>query len=346
MGPLEILEKPSEAVDLIIDAIEDAADWGAKIVGLGSITGVVGGRGVYAAETSSIAVTTGNSLTVYAGIVQLRRACDEAHLDLADQTVAVVGIPGSIGTAAARKLAPQVKRLILVGHRPSARSCRLSEELGAELVLDIPTALQKAKIILTATSMGDCIDQHQLQPGSIVIDVAVPADILQTSAERRDVLLISGGLARVPQSMARQSQYLLFHNGVIPSCLGETITLALEDRMENLSLGRDLSVDKIKEIGLLAEKHGFDFTGLYSFGVPLGASAITEFRKSIARSRSYWQAGEVENQQQFRSGPATHQWEKGYQGGQTRWTSPNAYFHSSAGAGAGRADRNPLQPPH
>ena len=288
MGPIEILENPTKAVDLITQAVESAADWGAKVVGLGSITGVVGGRGAYVAERTNAAITTGNSLTVYAAIVQLKRACREAHLRLEDQTVAVVGIPGSIGAAAAKILAPQVKRLILVGRRSTARSRSLAKELGAELCLDIPTALKEAKVVLSATSTGACIDQHQLTSGSIVVDVAVPADIMQNHPQRNDVLLISGGLARLPESMAKRSQYLVFHQGLVPSCLGETMVLALEDRMDNFSIGRDLSEEKILEIGGLAEKHGFTFEELHSFGVVLDGSRLMEFRKSIARGRSYW----------------------------------------------------------
>lgn len=288
IGPIHILENPTEAVELITEAVEEAADWGAKVVGLGSITGVVGGRGVYVSERSNAAITTGNSMTVYAALVQLRRACEEAHMRLEDQTLAVVGIPGSIGAAAARLLAPHVKRLILVGRRSTARSRKLAKELDAELMLDIPAALSQAKVILTATSTGACIDQHQLASGSIVVDVAVPADIMQNGVQRKDVLLLSGGLARVPEIMRNNSQYLIFHQGMVPSCLGETMVLALEERMENFSLGRDLCEDRILEIGQLAEKHGFSFHELHSFGVTLRGSDLTEFRKSIVRSESHW----------------------------------------------------------
>ena len=307
MGPIEILDSPSEAVNLITEAVEEAADWGAKIVGLGSITGVVGGRGEYVAERTNAAITTGNSLTVYAAIVQLRRACKEAHLRLEDQTIAVVGIPGSIGAAAARLLAPEVKRMILVGRRSTARARNLAKELDAEFMTDIPAALQKAKVIFTATSTGACIDPRQLTSGSIVIDVAVPADILQTGGDRKDVLLLSGGLARVPESMRDCSQYLIFHQGMVPSCLGETMVLALEERMENFSLGRDLSEGKILEIGKLAEKHGFSFDELHSFGVTLRGSDLTEFRKSIVRGKSHWrimpsETADSEEEQQSANG--------------------------------------------
>ena len=302
MGPIAILENPSEAVDWISEAVEMAADWGAKVVGLGSITGVVGGRGVYVAEKSNAAITTGNSLTVYAAIVQLRRACEEAHLNLADQTLAVVGIPGSIGAAAARLLAPEVKRLILVGRRSTSRAKKLAEELDAELMFDIPEALTQAKVILSATSTGACIDPRQLASGSIVVDVAVPADIIQTPVLRKDVLLLSGGLARVPESMCRNSQYLLFHHGIVPSCLGETMILALEDRMENFSLGRDLCEKNVLEIGSLAEKHGFLLEELHSFGVKLRGSDLTEFRKSIVRSKSHWFVSNSKEQQHTGNG--------------------------------------------
>ena len=48
----------------------------------------------------------------------------------------------------------------------------------------------------------------------------------------------------------------------------ETV-LALEDRAECFSLGRDLDLDRIQEICGLARGHGFDFTHLVSFGLPI-----------------------------------------------------------------------------
>jgi hypothetical protein len=58
--------------------------------------------------------------------------------------------------------------------------------------------------------------------------------------------------------------FLGFYQGVVPCCLGETMVLALEGRAECFSLGRDLSLDRIEEIGVLACKHGFDFSQLFS----------------------------------------------------------------------------------
>ena len=257
----------------------------AKVVGLGSMTGVIGGQGAYLAERASIPVTTGNSLTIYAALQNLYRACAEADLDLRHETVAVVGIPGSIATAAAIILAAQCKKLLLVSRRPSSKADQIAKDLGAELTLDISAALARSRIVFSATSTGNCIDQRQLLPGSLVIDVAVPTDVQGSGPMRPDTLIISGGLSRVPATMPMESMFLGFHHGTIPSCLGETMVLGVEERSECSSLGRKLDIDRIMEIGATAASHGFDFSKLHSFGLELEPSALAHYRKAAHRRR-------------------------------------------------------------
>lgn len=286
MGAAQILDDPGRAIEHMEQAVQLATEWGARIIGLGSMTGIVGGGGTYLAERSSVAITTGNCLTVYVAIQNLQHACQEANIDLADETVAVVGVPGSIAAAAANILAPHCREVLLVARRESLKARQLAERLDAGLLLDIPAALARSRVVFTATSSGNCIDQADLRPGSVVIDVGVPADVRGTKPLRKDVLVISGGLSLVPESFPRDSMFLSFHHGMIPSCLGETINLALEDRVENFSLGRNLTVEKVQEIGAVAAKHGFRFDRLYSFGLALEASQLADFHKTVARSAS------------------------------------------------------------
>ena len=285
MDARDILEAPSQAIAYMEQAVDRAAEWGACLVGLGSMTGVVGGQGTHLAERGPLPVTTGNSLTVYAALQSLLTTCVDTDIDLSRETVAVVGIPGSIASAAARWLAPRCRHLLLVGRRPSPRASQLTAELNAEFSIDIPSALSRARVIVSATSTGDCIDPALLLPGSVVIDVAVPTDVTLPKVPRDDVLLLSGGLARVPETMPRDSLFLGFYQGIVPCCLGETMVLALEGRADCFSLGRDLRLDRIEEIGVLARKHGFDFTQLFSFGQKLEPSALVRFRKASARRR-------------------------------------------------------------
>jgi 3-acetyloctanal aminotransferase len=287
MDAMAILEDPDQALVYIEQAVTMAAEWGAKIVGLGSMTGIVGGRGTVIAEKSPIAVTTGNSLTAYAALQNLFEAAKELNIDLARETVAVVGIPGSIASVAATLLAPHCGRLLLVGRRSSAPAQRLAKELGASFVTDIPEALKESGIVVSATSTGSCIEQAWLKPGSVVIDVGVPTDIKGNAAERDDVLILTGGLTRVPETMAFDSRMLWFQQGMIPSCLGETMLLALEKRAECLSLGRDLNPDTVQEIGGVARSHGFDFSRLCSFGFPIADETLVKFQQARAhRNRS------------------------------------------------------------
>lgn len=283
MDAASILDDPGKALEFARDAIEEAANWGARIVGLGSMTGIIGGQGTHLSEHSPIPVTTGNSLTIFAALENLAQSCRELNIDLASERIAIIGIPGSIATAMARLLRPRCRSLCLVARRPSSRATRLSRELDAELITDIPAALAATRIVLSATSSGACIEQAWLQPGSVVVDVAVPTDVCGSSAERDDVLILSGGLIRVPQSMPLESSYLWFHHGTIPSCLAETMVLALEDRMECYSLGRDLKYDAVEAIGAMAKSHGFDFSQPFSFGLPLEDSSLVSFRKTLHR---------------------------------------------------------------
>lgn len=286
MDVFAILDDPDRALTYIAQAVQMASDWGARIVGLGSLTGIVGGRGTVIAEGSPIAVTTGNSLTAYTALQNLFEASDDLGIDLAQETVAVVGIPGSIASVAATLLAPHCGRLLLVGRRSSGPAVRLAQQLGAELLTDIPQALEQARIILSATSTGSCIDQSWIKPGSLVVDVGVPTDIRGATAEREDVLVLTGGLVRLPEPMVIASKLLWFQHGMIPSCLGETMLLALEEREECLSLGRELQPETVQEIGSVARTHGFDFSRLCSFGCPLTDDALVKFQKTRARLKT------------------------------------------------------------
>jgi len=283
----EILDNPDQALAFMQEAVSQATEWGARLIGLGSMTGIVGSRGEFLAERSSIAVTTGNSLTVYTALQNLYRVAEEFDIDLREETVAIVGIPGSIASGVAALAAPHCGRLLLVGRNNGTAAVRkFADQVGGEYFSDFSEALAQARIVISATSSGNCIDQHQLLPGTIVIDVGVPTDVVGSKALRPDVLILTGGLVRLPESMNSFSRVLKFHHRVIPSCLGETLALALDQRAENLSLGRHLSLDSIQDIGSRARAHGYDFSRLYSFGNPLAAAAVTRFRQVRLRLRT------------------------------------------------------------
>jgi hypothetical protein len=48
------------------------------------------------------------------------------------------------------------------------------------------------------------------------------------------------------------------------ACMAETMALALEGRFEDYTLGRDIEVERIREIDAIAARHGFSLAGLRS----------------------------------------------------------------------------------
>ena len=102
--PQQMLELPREEVyNRIVRAIEVGIELGAQVAGLGAFTGVVGDGGVTIAQRVPIPVTTGNSLTIAAGIASLFRGAAEMGVDPAGATAAVIGATGSIGAACVRR---------------------------------------------------------------------------------------------------------------------------------------------------------------------------------------------------------------------------------------------------
>lgn len=282
----EMLENQTESLKRIIEAARELEEWGAEIIGLGGVTGIVGSRGKEVqASLSSSRVTTGNSFTVCASLATLDNILSRLEMNLHDQKVVVIGFPGSIGLAIAKILAKRGVDLVLVG-RKSAKHVQEFVEMieglyGVKVKFCnyINEGIEKGRIIFSATSTGQIINQKILLPGSIVIDIAEPRDVIGTRPERLDVLIAEGGRFNISTAVFSEGVLGHFLRNHLYGCLGETILLALENRKENFSIGRELDIDKIEEIGHIGYKHGCVFDVFYSFGRSVGEDIFNNFRK-------------------------------------------------------------------
>ena len=154
--------------------------------------------------------------------------------------------------------------------------------LACKVSLEPNSAISSADIVITVTSAVEgVVDAHALKPGAIVCDVARPRDISKQVAESRDdVLVFEGGVVQVPGDVDFNFNFG-FPPGTSYACMAETMLLALEGRYENFSLGKELSLERVREIGQLAQKHGFKLAGLRSFERALDESAILAIRDRI-----------------------------------------------------------------
>jgi len=281
LSPRMMMALPAEVVyRKIIQSGRLAERLGARILGLGAYTSVVGDGGRTVARALQIPVTTGNSYTVATSMHAVRYAARRLKIELPEATAAVVGASGAIGGICARLLAPDVKRLILVGRSEQAlqRVAEQSLQAGAAPVCtttDI-TRIRQAQIVISVTSAVEpVIRSEHLRPGAIVCDVARPRDVArQVSEERPDVLVIEGGMVQVPGDVDFGFDFG-FPFGMAYACMAETIALALEGRYESYTLGKQLELAQITEIDEIATRHGFQLGGLRNLEQVLSESELT-----------------------------------------------------------------------
>lgn len=289
LTPRQILTLPKDFVyQRIIQCGRIAADLGAGIIGLGAFTSVVGDGGVTVAKNLPIAVTTGNSYTVATAIeaaVEANRLLGRA---LPESRVAVVGATGSIGRTCALALAPDVKSVTLVGRNVDRladveREAREAGARQASVSTDVQSALEDADIVVTVTSAVDSVIQPgNLKSGAVVCDVARPRDVSTTVArERPDVLVIEGGVVRVPGDHVDFGFSFGFEPGTAYACMSETMMLALSGRFESFTLGKTVSVEQVRETQALAREHGFGLAGFRSFERPVTEETIERVKQSM-----------------------------------------------------------------
>jgi len=289
--PPTMMNLPVETVyNKIVACGHMAEALGAKILGLGAYTSVVGDAGKTIADRLDIPVTTGDSYTIMIAIEAIREAAQQMEIPLAGATVAVVGATGTIGKTCAELLAGQCPRLILVGRRQEAVDALKVQcsGLGAQIIATTEmSAIYQADLILTVTSaVHEVIYPQHLKPGTVVLDVARPRDVSKrVAAERDDVLVIEGGMVEVPGDPDFHFDFG-FPLRKAYACMAETMALALEGRYEDYTIGKDISVAQAREIGAIADRHGFAMSGFRSFEHEVTKEQIEQVRVRAQENRS------------------------------------------------------------
>jgi fatty aldehyde-generating acyl-ACP reductase len=286
--PDQMMSLPLRMVeDKIIKACRVAEGAGARIIGLGAFTSVVGDKGISIAKKIKTPVTTGNTYTVATALEAVREACRIMGKDLKTRDVVIVGANGSIGRACAKILSREVKYLTLVS-RNMQRLEQLAQEIMADTGLSVHISdrfegpLKRADVVISVSNSVDAIiEPEYLKKGAIVCDVARPRDVSAAVAQsRKDVFVIEGGLVSVPGDA--QLGFAGLPAGTCYACMAETMVLALEGRYESYSLGNDLSIDKVYEISELARKHGFKLAGFRGVNGAIGFDQVKSMKGAFS----------------------------------------------------------------
>ncbi|MBC7370798.1 MAG: dehydrogenase, partial [Bdellovibrionaceae bacterium] len=290
---------PEEIYAKIEKICYDAANRGAKIIGLGAYTKIIGDSGVTINRNSPIPVTTGNSLSAsstlwaLADVVKKMKLLNmDPNTGLVNGMAMVIGATGSIGQVSAKLLALTFNRVCLVAPRQNrldelaqeiraiAPKCEITTSTNANAVAGI------ADVLVTATSSVDekIVDVERLKPGCVVCDCSRPLDFdLEDAKKRPDVLIIESGEVNLPGPVDINFNMGLPGNTVY-ACLAETALLALEGRYESFTMGRDIEWNKVKQIYKMARKHGVELAAIQGHMGIVSDKEIA-LTKSLALSR-------------------------------------------------------------
>ena len=291
--PTRMLQLSVEHVyQKIVACGHKAEKLGARLVGLGAFTSVIGDSGQTIADRLAVPVTTGDSYTIIIAVEAVRKAADVMGILLVESTAAVVGATGAIGSVCAELLANDVDHLILVGRRLDALEAVRDRCSGRHAKVTISVdigAIYEADLILTVTSaLEDVIHPQHLKPGAVVCDVARPRDVSRQVANLRDdVLVIEGGMVEVPGPVDFGMNFG-FPPKMAFACMAETMALALEGRYEDYTVGKFLTVEKAREIGEICTRHGFKLGGFRSFERAVTDEQIARVREQAHISRRTW----------------------------------------------------------
>ncbi|MFI7502178.1 aminotransferase class III-fold pyridoxal phosphate-dependent enzyme [Streptomyces sp. NPDC049687] len=296
----QMLRRPTTAREMVAAEAARLRDAGARLIGLGGATSIVGDRGVWTAHQVGTAVTSGNSLTVYAAHQELLHVVRMLELKPEATRVAVVGYPGSIGLAVAKLLLADGFELDLVCRRGNRAPSALLTHLAPEdhdrvrLVDEVAQCSPETRLFVTASSVGGLVDPDRLPPGSVVVDVALPRDVASAPRDTSDVLVIDGGLVSGSADVVLGDGGLPGPTQQLNGCLAETLILALEGRAESFSLGRELRLERVRLIGELAARHGFTPVPLASFGRPVADEEVLRLARHHRPSRTATDPGVTE----------------------------------------------------
>lgn len=244
---------------------QKAAAYGATVLGLGAHTGIIGDGGIVIAERLKgiIHVTNGNKLTAVSGIKSAIKAADLLKYDLATSTITVIGARGSVGSSVVKLLLAWTPCQIRIVGRPTDDLNDMAMELNDPRVqaCNLKTALQQSNMVICAVSAEKMeeheLDVHWFQKGAVVVEMSRPRVLAeQISNERKDVLVIAGGMYELPGEIVSTLKMGYKGNEVL-ACMAETILITLNERYDLCGVGRDFDLEKLQAIAELADNCNF-----------------------------------------------------------------------------------------
>lgn len=282
MLPHQIRTDERHAMRTIRRAARLARSLGASGMGLGALWSTVADKGVTVqSEHPDLPLTDGGTFTAAtseAVVPALVQRFERRGATLKSTTAAVVGATGMVGFGMARKVAPHVGTLVLIG-KDHARVTRSAQTLARRFSdTDVKAATDYgdvpcADLVFTATSDPDpVIRADMVRPGAWIYDMGRPTDVADDVYHVPGVEVVPGGVVEVPGRLEGRID-LQFGDGAIPACLAETILLAADGAWDRVRLGQPANAETMAYLQERAEHYGFHVVVERTATVPLQEAA-------------------------------------------------------------------------
>jgi fatty aldehyde-generating acyl-ACP reductase len=208
-------------------------------------------------------ITTGRIYSSVLTAHDLNRVAERIGLNLASATIAVVGGAGATGALVSKLLVEQVGRLILVDRRlnalkeVAAHLRQLRPTMQPELAQEIKVIEAADAVIAAASSTGAIVEPQHLKPGTIIVDCGQPHNVPEDlMANRQDIVVIEGGLARLP-GMKCEFDFGLLAEDEVFGCLSEAILLCWGEKYKRHGFEGRSELQLAKEFSEIGKALGF-----------------------------------------------------------------------------------------
>lgn len=259
---ISVMRKPQDmarplARRWVKECVDLALRRGVHVIGLGALTAPATGSGITLLDNlpKGVTLTNGNAYTAAVARTNVVEAVKKARLT--NPRVAVVGCTGSVGFAASHLLAREGIDLILIGRKIDKVKRLFGSPSARWTFSDNLAEVKLAQIILVLTNAESAkLHPELLEPGTIVIDVAQPANIgieQYNTFRTHDIFVAEGGLVIIP-GYASTFNFGLPEPTCTFACLAETYLFA-SSGITNHSVGRP-PMEFALEIEQLADECG------------------------------------------------------------------------------------------
>ncbi|MBP6891103.1 hypothetical protein KBC01_02065 [Candidatus Parcubacteria bacterium] len=268
------------ALKCMEEGVKLASKLGAKIIGLGALTAPAthGGRDLLGiARRCNVFITNGNSLT---GGITAQTAIDiaeEFKIDLNSQKISILGAAGSVGRSVSETLLKKGHKILCIDINlakiKSFEQTMIESDLGTNLEIstDQLRVGEGSLSILVTNGCREFLDNHLniFKPGSVILDDTQPRALKRNPNES---IVIDGGVLMTPSIKYGIDIGLDSH--LAYACLGETILMAYEGRLEN-HIGDCTAESSAKEIeSFMRNQHIIKVAPFRSFGKNIKAKQI------------------------------------------------------------------------